>query len=131
MSSSIPDSPPVVKDDSREYPVPGVWRPMLHELVRRFVDGDYGLSLAVEGVDSISPEAAQHIRDAVEDYGATLVELPDATWETSVVQWQGGFWDVMVDLWTEEEGQSDLVLQGRVTESDRGHRFAVHMVYVP
>ena len=104
---------------------------MLGALVRRFVVGDYGLAESVEGVDPIGPEAAQQVRDAVEDYGATLIELPEATWQTSVAQWQGGYWDVMVDLWTAEEGSSDLVLQGRIAESASGPRFTLHMVYVP
>jgi hypothetical protein len=60
-----------------------------------------------------------------------LVDLPEATWQTSVAMWYGSFWDVLVDLWTAEEGRSDLVLHGRVTESDSGVRFSIHMVYVP
>ncbi len=104
---------------------------MLCEVVQRFVGGDYGLAEGVAGVAPVSPETAEHIRDSIADYGATLLELPEETWQTSVAQWQGSFWDVLVDLWTEEEGQSDLVLQGRITESASGIRFAIHMVYVP
>ncbi|WP_116001300.1 DUF7668 domain-containing protein [Roseateles depolymerans] len=129
--STLPDTPPAVKDDSREHPIAGAWRPMLCDIVRCFVEGDYALSKGVDGVDPVSSEKAQHIRDALEDYGATLVELPETTWETSVAQWTGDFWDVFVDLWTAEEGQSDLVLQGRVTESEDGARFSIHLVYVP
>ncbi len=123
--------PPAVKDLNEAHPVAAAWRPKLCEIVRRFVESDYGLSKAIQGVDPISSKTAQHIRDTVEDYGATLVELPETTWETSVAQWTGDFWDVLVDLWTAEEGQSDLVLQGRVTESEDGARFSIHLVYVP
>jgi hypothetical protein len=42
-----------------------------------------------------------------------------------------GHWEVIVDLWTKEEGQSDLVLSLMVTEAGAGHRFKVHLVYVP
>lgn len=131
VNSPIPDSPPAIKDDSRAHPIAGAWRPMLGALVRRFAQGDYELAEAVEGVAPIAPDTAQQVREAVEDYGATLIELQEATWDTSVAQWQGDFWDVMVDLWTAEEGPSDLVLQGRITESPSGPRFTLHMVYVP
>lgn len=104
---------------------------MLCEVVQRIVVGDYGLAEGVADVAPVSPETAEHIRASVADYGATLIELPEETWQTSVAQWQGSFWDVLVDLWTKEEGRSDLVLQGRITESASGIRFAIHMVYVP
>lgn len=129
--NALSNPPPAVKDADREHPVAGAWRPMIGEIVHCFVEGDYALSKGVEGVDPVSLETAQHIRETVEDYGDTLVELPEATWETSVAQWNSSFWDVMVDLWTAEEGRSDLILQGRVSESEHGARFSIHMVYVP
>ncbi|MFL6677323.1 MAG: TOTE conflict system archaeo-eukaryotic primase domain-containing protein [Burkholderiaceae bacterium] len=131
VKSHTPDATPAVKDGDREHPIAGAWRPMLCEVVRCFVDGDYALSRGVDGVDPVSSETEEHIRAYVADYGATLVELPEETWRTSVAQWYGSFWDVLVDLWTAEEGRSDLVLQGRVTESEVGTRFSIHMVYVP
>jgi hypothetical protein len=123
--------PPAVKDGIRQYPIAGAWRPMLFEVVRCFVGGDYALSKGVDGVDTVSLEIEEHIRAYVADYGATLVELPQEAWQTSVAQWYGSYWDVLVDLWTVEEGRSDLVLHGRVTESEAGPRFSIHMVYVP
>jgi hypothetical protein len=65
------------------------------------------------------------------DYGETLVELPRETWESSVAQWMGAHWDVLVDLWTEGEGRRDLVLDARVHETESGFRFEVRLVYVP
>ena len=41
------------------------------------------------------------------------------------------YWNVLVDLWTEEEGPSDLVLELRVTDHADGDRFDIYMVYVP
>ena len=35
------------------------------------------------------------------------------------------------DLWTEEEGRSDLVLSGSVSETADGYRFTLRLVYVP
>jgi len=104
---------------------------MLCEVVRFFVEGDYGLTKGISGVEPVSAATAEHIRAYLADYGATLVDLPDDTWETSVAQWMGTRWDILVDLWTAEEGRSDLVLGGWVAETDAGPRLTIHMVYVP
>ncbi len=104
---------------------------MLREVVRRLAAGDYGLADGVPGVESVSPAAAEQIHHYLADYPATLVELPDDTWRTSVAQWMGTHWDVLIDLWTAEEGPSDLVLGGKVVETGMGPRFTVDMVYVP
>jgi len=85
----------------------------------------------VAGVEPVSTDDAQHIRESIEGYGATLIELPDDAWRTSVAQWYGSHWDILVDLWTAEEGCSDLVLQGRVCESNGDISFRIHLVYVP
>lgn len=45
--------------------------------------------------------------------------------------WYGTHWDVLVDLWTQEEGRSDLVLSAKITEVPAGFSIKVHMVYVP
>jgi hypothetical protein len=88
-------------------------------------------SSSVAGVDAVSPKTADHIRRYLQSYGATLVELPEAAWETSVAQWMETHWDVLVDLWTAEEGPSDLVLAGEMRDTDDGPRFSIHLVYVP
>lgn len=60
-----------------------------------------------------------------------LIELPDETWESSICMWMGNHWDVLIDLWTEAEGRSDLVLSAQVTESDNSFVVNVDMIYVP
>jgi hypothetical protein len=120
-----------IKDESNERPIPTAWRPVLRSIVSAFVKGDYGLSAEVPKVEPISPETQAHIQSYVEGYGATLVELPEETWESSVCIWTGSHWDAMIDLWTQEEGRSDLVLSARVTEARPEFRFKIHMVYVP
>src|SRR5690242_3703501 len=99
---------PAVKDPDAAHPAAAAWRPVLCEIVRAFARGDYGLSRTVTGVDPVANDVADQIRSTVADYGATLVELPNETWETSCAQWMVGYWDVLVDLWTKEEGRSDL-----------------------
>jgi hypothetical protein len=131
MSDVPSDVPPAVKDENNAHPIAGSWRPMLRDVVRCFVAGDYGLGTGVVGVEPVSAKTAEHIRNSVAEYGATLVELPTDSWQTSIAQWYGTHWDVLVDLWTAEEGRSDLVLAGKIVESQAGPRFIIHMVYVP
>jgi hypothetical protein len=131
MSGADSTASLAVKDESAAHPIAAAWRPVVREIVRAFVRGDYGLAQMVRGVEAIPLLTAEQIRAYVADYGATLVELPPDTWETSCAQWMGTHWDVLVDLWTKEEGRSDLVLSLRVVESGGEPRFAVQLVYVP
>lgn len=71
------------------------------------------------------------IRKYIQEYGTKLVSLPQESWATSVCIWMGDHWDALIDLWTEEEGSSDLVLQVHVSEVDSEFLFTVYMVYVP
>lgn len=41
------------------------------------------------------------------------------------------YWDVLVDVFTVEEGRSDLVLFARVFERGDGYRFEIASVHVP
>ena len=129
--SSTSSDVPAVKDESRELPVPSAWRPVFCEIVEAFVDRDYRLSSGVAGVAPISNETAEQIEEYIDDYGETLVALPDDTWATSVSLWMGDRWDVLVDLWTRGEGRSDMVLSAQVSETGAGYTFRVYMVYVP
>ena len=121
----------VVKNADEELPVPSVWRPVFRRVIDAFVDRDYGLSRGVTGVAAVSEDTAEQIREYISDYGERLTHLPDSTWSSSVSIWMGEHWDVLVDLWTEGEGQSDLVLRARVRESGEGFEIEIHMVYVP
>lgn len=120
-----------VKDETGEQPIPTAWRKTLREIVDAFVIGDYRLDKGVAGVEPVSADTASHIWSYLKDYGATLIALPEATWNSSVCIWYGDYWNALVDLWTQEEGRSDLVLDVRVTEAGTGFRIEVHLVYVP
>jgi hypothetical protein len=130
-SPSNSGDPPAVKDQQAAHPIPGAWRQPIREIVRAFVSGDYGVSAGVAGVEPVEEATADHIREYIADYGATLIELPEETWSTSVTQWYGKHWEFLIDLWTREEGPSDLVLSGRVRETTDGYVLKVHLVYVP
>lgn len=120
-----------IKDETAAHPIAVEWRPTFCEIVRAFVEGDYSLSHGVRHVRQVSVQAANQIRDYVADYGATLMELPEEAWQTSCAQWMHAYWDVLIDLWTAEEGRSDLVLAARVFETDGGFQVEVHSVHVP
>ena len=120
-----------VKDETEQRAIPTAWRPVLRQVVSAFRSGDYALKAGIPGVEAPSPETAEHIRDCIDAYGATLIELSEESWESSVCMWQRTHWDAIIDLWTAEEGRSDLVLRARVSEGPRGYSFKIHMVHVP
>lgn len=122
---------PVTKDMENEGPIPSAWRPALENIVDAFVRHDYRLADGVAGVAPVSEETAMQIRTYIQEYGANLVPLPPEAWATSVCIWMGDHWDALIDLWTEEEGSSDLVLQVQVSELGNEFLVTVYMVYVP
>lgn len=112
--------------------VPGGWRPTLKAVVAAFAAGDYELSAGIEGVERPTAATAAQIRDYIADYGGTLDELPEASWQTSL--WQRATPDsgnIIVDLWTVESGRSDMVLDVSVDIVAGSPKFTVHSVYVP
>jgi hypothetical protein len=107
--------------------VPLEWRPTLRKVVAAFAEGDFALQ-GLAGVEPASASTGSHVREYLAGYGATLVSLPEETWESSVCIWSGHHWDVLIDLWTLEEGRSDLILHAHVATSGT---VSVHAVYVP
>lgn len=122
---------PAIKDEDAEHPIASAWRPTFCEVVKAFVQRDYALDRGVHCVAPVSSATAAQIAGYIKDYGETLVELPEETWNSSVAQWMGTHWDALVDLWTADAGQSDMVLGARVFETEGGFRIEVGMVYVP
>ena len=100
-----------IKDDENERSVASDWRSTFKEIVSALAAGDYLLGTKTSNVSEISQETARQIQEYIKDYGETLIPLPDDAWTTSVSIWMGSHWDVFVDLWTEESGPSDMVLQ--------------------
>lgn len=123
------DATKVVKDGLNELPVPDRWRPTIAAVVHSLLSGE-GLE-ALPSVRSISTEDRQWMLENVEDYGETLAELPPEAWRSSVYQWMDGYWEVLVDLFTVEEGASDLVLFVRVYEQGDAYTFEVTSLHVP
>lgn len=127
------DQPGALKDEDAAHPVAGAWRETFREVVRAFAEGDYALARAIRSVAPLSAETAAQIEAYLSSYGETLVELPDEAWGSSIAQWMGSHWDVLVDLWTSESGASDLVLSARVFErgSEGELLIEIDSVHVP
>lgn len=127
----MPPAPLPIKDEERELPVAVVWRPKLKEIVQALVEGDYRFSRGIESLLPLKESSVEQIEAYIEEYPETLTELSDETWDSSVSQWMGNHWELIVDLWTVESGRSDLILDVRVFESGDSFSFMVLSVYVP
>ena len=131
MPTSRSATVPAVKDLDRQQPVPSAWRSTLAAIVQAIASGDFALRKGVPCVGVLAPATAQQVKEYIADYGETLAALPKESWDSSVVQWMDGHWDVLVDLWTVESGECDLALAVRVFEDGDSFRFEVDGVHVP
>jgi hypothetical protein len=115
-----------------QQPIPEQWRPVFRSIVSAMILGDFVLESADPRVKGLTEEEATCIEDAIADYGDIhLMQLPDECWDSSVAMWQQGYWQTIVDLWSEEEGRIDLVLETEISESNGDFVFVVYSVYVP
>jgi hypothetical protein len=121
---------PILKDEEQEHAVPSEWRPKLRDIADALAAGNYSLR-GLASVDPLDEATAAGVARNIGDYGCTLTSLSEESWDTSVCQWQLDYWEVLVDLFTVEEGCSDLVLHVHVFEEADGFLFKVHLVYVP
>lgn len=121
----------VSKDEENQSLVPSAWRQTIAAIVDALEKGDFFLGYRIAHVRAISVETAEQMKEAVHEYGDRLACLSESTWGTSACQWMCGYWDVVVDLATAKEGQSDLVLALRVFETCDGYDFVVQSIHVP
>jgi len=121
----------VEKNEEEELPISHLWRPTFKAIVNAFVQKDYELSSGINNVNPVLENTAEQIKEYIEDYGEVLIELPDETWNTSIYICYGNYWNVLIDLYTEGEGLSDLVLNAEVRKNNSEYLFDIRMVYVP
>lgn len=127
MSADVP----VTKDPDGQAPIPTAWRAALAGAASAIGRGDYQAVASMAAIRPISVPLAEAIASNIRDYGVSLTDLPEESWLTSVCQWMGGYWDVLVDLFSIEEGASDLVLVVRVYEVGAEYSFEIQAVHVP
>ncbi len=118
----------VRKDSDTETPVDEASRSTLTWMANEIAAGR---SPQAANVPPCSADTWRIITGIIEDYGETLVPLPEAAWKTSVSQWYGERWKVLVDLHTAAEGRSDLVMDVDIAETETGFEYSLHLVYVP
>jgi hypothetical protein len=102
--------------------VPARLIPTLRELVRELAVGNYA-GLVADG--RAGRLTAEELRQAVARYGRRLVELPDEAFDARFarampIEGETELWAVDIDLWTAEEGSSDLTLQTLVRLTPQG-----------
>lgn len=84
----------------------------IRHVVGLLASGDYE-ALAQLSIDGLSATA---LRRCVEEYGRTIIAEPFEAWEPMRFGDGPGWW-IDVDLYTVEEGRSDLTLQLILTDT--------------
>ena len=98
--------------------IPERFRTAAREVVDVLARRDYD-DLAARGV--LRRGSPDMIRTVVDDYGATITGLPDEAFEDEeLIDLGGGEWSLAVDVWTEDEGRSDLSIVLRFYEDETG-----------
>lgn len=120
---------PIEKFSDQEKPVPTAWRSIFDKIIDAFVDGDFKLDRGIQSVTPLSVKEAIRISENIEDYGDSLVNRTDKTWDTSVYRWMNGYWEVIIDLYV-TQGKSDLALLAEVREDGDHFKFEVTSVHV-
>ena len=122
---------PVTKNEDEELPVPTEWRKPLADIVECLASGEFSKLSSLPAVTLEGGWGWQDIDAYIRDYGCKLTSLPQESWRTSIYLWMGGYWDVLVDLFTVEEGPSDLALSLRVYPREGSYTFRIEWLHVP
>jgi hypothetical protein len=101
----------------------------VRDVVELLVRGDY---VAVEQLTDGVRLRAKDLADAVAAYGRPLVVPPPGGAPLNVVDFLDGTgWSVVVDLWTADDGASDLSLELTVRPAPGGaHRLEIDNLHV-
>ncbi|QHJ14081.1 hypothetical protein FX988_04363 (plasmid) [Paraglaciecola mesophila] len=121
---------PIVKDEETQQPIPTIWRDTIVKIVDAIRFNNIDDFNAIPYVKGVSEKDAEGFQENIEDYGCRLTNLPDATWQSSTCQWMREYWDALIDLYTVEEGESDLALYLRVHEKGQKFEFEVMSIHV-
>ncbi|WP_051695126.1 hypothetical protein [Caulobacter sp. UNC358MFTsu5.1] len=121
----------MLAQNDEEHAVPEGLRSRFQAVVAAFVAGDFQLARhELNGVAQIEADTARFIEEQIAAYGARLVPLSEKVWQRSVYRWMDGWWEFLIDLSTDEEAVSDLVLHAKLFGGLQG-RIEVWSVHVP
>jgi hypothetical protein len=108
----------LAKDDA-EHPVPPELRSTFHDIADAFAAGDYCLrNHNIKSVCPIDRSTGDAIAKSVLAYGGRLTSLHRSTWDHAIYRWMEGYWQLLVDLTTENEQVSDLTLHAKLSDAD-------------
>lgn len=122
---------PVTYDIENCQKIPSIWKKTLVEIIESLKNKDILRLNSIKDVEQIDILHAQDIFNNVDDYGITLISIPNESWNTSVCQYFGGGWNIYIDLYAKEAGLSDLIMSANVFEVNKEFIFRLDNIYVP
>lgn len=104
----------------------------IRRVITHLVAGDY------RGLESLTRGhrlSAEEMKTAVEDYGSRLVPPPDHAFESDldaipIMDAVPPAWSVIMTLWTEEEGRSDLSIVLTVMQREDDFDITIDDIHV-
>ena len=87
-----------LKDLKKEHSIPEVWKDSICKVVIQLTKDNFELHNVSEHITLQSSDLAKFNRENVLEYGCCLKALSTECWERSCYQWQGDYWDLIIDL---------------------------------
>ena len=123
---------PVPYDSEFQSPIPSLWRDCIIQSVEAFKDKDFGRLNTLPSVQCIDLAYASEIAENIDAYGAHLISLAEESWHTSVcIYMENESWKAIIDLFTVEEGRSDLIIDLFIFKKENQFIFQINNIYVP
>ncbi|CAD9196341.1 DUF7668 domain-containing protein [Acinetobacter bohemicus] len=123
---------PVPYDAEFQSPIPSIWRDCIIQIIEAFKDKDLARLNTLPYVQSIDLAYAAEIAENIDAYGAHLMSLAEEAWHTSVCLYmESESWQAIIDLFTVEEGRSDLILDLFIVKKENQFIFQINNIYVP
>ncbi len=104
---------------------------IVKRVVGHLVAGEFD---AIETITSGARLHSEEMSTAVSQYGRELTTPPDSAFDAiDIIQVRGAddpTWSIRFELWTKEQGKSDLTLEVTVAESKSGFRIELDDIHV-
>ena len=113
-----------------ERKLPPDWQRRFDKIVASLVDGCFEFGPDIGHVEAVPSAEQERLAENISAYGDALKPLHPAVWRSSIYAWANDHWVVLVDLSTEKELVSDLVLHARIFDTDPA-RIVLDSIHVP